>query len=277
MSEDTRRDDEGDDGPGGSDASEGPAGAGGPLADSFWRNSIDATVGVKTSFRPDFKRAIPATILAVIALLIGVRMNGLTPSEPQSFEVFGWHFTLSPGWVTLVDLLCLAVFVWAGGYAARAVWRELQRLATKRAGAAAGQAVRLLCTIVAGLAILIGAFAILQLDLRSLLLGSAITGVIIGIAAQQTLNNFFAGLVLFFARPYVAGQRVKIRAGSMGGPFTGVIVGAGMMYTVINTDDEGLISMPNAGLMAAAIGPAPPTVESAGQDDSGSDVPEIGI
>ena len=63
--------------------------------------------------------------------------------------------------------------------------------------------------------------------------------------------------MLFFARPYVPGQRVKIRSGSMGGPFIGVIVGAGMMYTLIDTDDEGLISMPNAGLMGAAVGPAP--------------------
>ena len=155
----------------------------------------------------------------------------------------------------------------AGAFAARSASRELQRVAGRRAGPAAGQAVRLLCTIGAAIAIVTGVFAILQLDLRSLLLGSAVTGIIIGIAAQQTLNNFFAGLVLFFARPYVAGQRVKIRAGSMGGPFTGVIVGAGMMYTVIDTDDEGLISMPNAGLMSAAIGPAPATVEPESADD----------
>jgi hypothetical protein len=63
--------------------------------------------------------------------------------------------------------------------------------------------------------------------------------------------------VLFFARPYVAGQRVKIRSGSMGGPFVGTIVGAGLMYTLIDTDEEGIISMPNAGLMGAAVGPAP--------------------
>src|SRR6185437_2824320 len=99
--------------------------------------------------------------------------------------------------------------------------------------------------------------AILGIDPRALLVGGAVTGVIIGIAAQQTLNNFFAGLVLFFARPYVAGQRVKIRSGSMGGPFVGTIVGAGLMYTLIDTDEEGIISMPNAGLMGAAVGPAP--------------------
>ena len=47
-------------------------------------------------------------------------------------------------------------------------------------------------------------------------MGGAITGVVVGIAAQQTLGNFFAGLVLLFARPYVPGQRVPVTSGAMG-------------------------------------------------------------
>ncbi|MEA2207376.1 MAG: MscS family rane protein, partial [Blastocatellia bacterium] len=96
--------------------------------------------------------------------------------------------------------------------------------------------------------------ALLRVELGNLLVGGAVTGVIVGIAAQQTLGNVFAGLVLLFARPYVPGQRVKFRSGAMGGPFDGVIVTAGLMYTIIDTD-EGLVSMPNSGLLAAAIGP----------------------
>ena len=84
----------------------------------------------------------------------------------------------------------------------------------------------------------------MRVDLGNLLVGGAVTGVVIGIAAQQTLGNFFAGLVLLFARPYVPGQRVKVRTGAMGGPFEGVILSAGLIYTSIETD-EGVISMPN--------------------------------
>jgi small-conductance mechanosensitive channel len=248
-----------------------------PSTEPFWRTSLPSTVRVDPSDGPHLKRAIPVGVLAILALIVGVQMDGISPPQPQTFEVFGWRFTLSPTWVTIVDLLCLLVFVWAGLVAARSIWRELQRVTERRAGPAAGQAIRLLCTIGAGVAIVIGVFSILQLNLQSLLVGSAVTGVIIGIAAQQTLNNFFAGLVLFFARPYVAGQRVKVRAGSMGGPFTGVIVGAGMMYTVIDTDDEGLISMPNAGLMAAAIGPAPVATESGRSAETDDDAGAIGI
>ena len=149
------------------------------------------------------------------------------------------------------------IFAVTGIIAGRSIARELQRVSTRRAGPAAGAAVRLVCVISDAMIVIVGCLAIMGIDPRALLVGGAVTGVIIGIAAQQTLNNFFAGLVLFFARPYVPGQRVKIRSGSMGGPFIGVIVGAGMMYTLIDTDDEGIISMPNAGLMGAAVGPAP--------------------
>jgi len=96
--------------------------------------------------------------------------------------------------------------------------------------------------------------ALLRVNLGNLLVGGAVTGVIVGIAAQQTLGNFFAGLVLLFARPYVPGQHVKIRSGALGGPFEGIITGSGLMYTTIDTE-EGLVSLPNSGLLGAAVGP----------------------
>src|SRR6201999_2417057 len=104
--------------------------------------------------------------------------------------------------------------------------------------------------------IVLGTLQLLDVDLRTLLLGGAITGVIFGIAAQQPLSNFFAGLVLLFARPYVPGQYLRIRSGSLGGPFEGTITYARLMDTNIETKDE-RVSLPNWGLLAAAIGPIP--------------------
>jgi len=82
-------------------------------------------------------------------------------------------------------------------------------------------------------------------------------------ARPVTRSLCASGLVLLFARPYIPGQRVRIRSGALGGPFEGVIIGSGLMYTTIETP-EGLVSLPNSGLLAAAIGPAP-TPEPADQ------------
>ena len=44
------------------------------------------------------------------------------------------------------------------------------------------------------------------LPIGNLLVGGAVTGMVLGIAAQQSLSNVFAGLVLLFARPYIPGE-----------------------------------------------------------------------
>jgi small-conductance mechanosensitive channel len=127
--------------------------------------------------------------------------------------------------------------------------------ARRRSLARFGNAVQIsgsnLTIVVLGL----GVLALLHVNLANLLVGGAVTGVVLGIAAQQTLGNFFAGLVLLFAHPWVPGQQVKIRSDALG-TFEGTITGSSLMYTTIDTS-EGLISLPNSGLLAAAIGPAP--------------------
>ena len=213
-------------------------------------SAIDSTA------RPDLKRAIPAVLLTLLAFIIGERLGGIGRDSPGRFSMFRHRFVVQPGYVTVIVIVLALLFVLAGTVATRSVGNELARVSQNRASVAAASAIRLICMIVGYVTIGLGLLGLLRVDLGNLLVGGAVTGVVIGIAAQQTLGNFFAGLVLLFARPYVPGQRVKVRTGAMGGPFEGVILVAGLMYTTIDTD-EGPVSMPNSGLLGAAIGPAP--------------------
>lgn len=215
--------------------------------------------------KADLKRAVPAVILALVCFVAGERLGGIGRTTAAGFNFFGRLILVRPGWVTVIVIVLSLIFVLAGVIAIRSVGNELARVSTNRAGVAAASAIRLICVIVGYITVGLGLLGLLDVDLGNLLVGGAVTGVVIGIAAQQTLGNFFAGLVLLFARPYVPGQRVKIRTGAMGGPFEGVIVAAGLMYTTIQTE-EGPVSMPNSGLLGAAIGPADePTEETATQ------------
>src|SRR3954447_21794401 len=45
---------------------------------------------------------------------------------------------------------------------------------------------------------------------QTLAVGGAFTAIIAGLAAQQTLGNLFAGLVLLSARPFRVGERVRL-------------------------------------------------------------------
>ena len=51
---------------------------------------------------------------------------------------------------------------------------------------------------------------------RTLAVGGAFTAVVLGLAAQQTLGNLFAGMVLLSARPFRVGERVRLQGGGAG-------------------------------------------------------------
>lgn len=215
---------------------------------------IDALRAIDAKAKPNLKRAVPAVLVALASFGFGDHLGGIDQTRPSRFALFGHQVDLSKDQVSLLVLAVIVLFVLAGIIATRSAAGEFARVSELRGGVAASSAVRLICRIVGYATVLLGLLELLRVDLGNLLVGGAVTGVVVGIAAQQTLGNFFAGLVLLFARPYTLGQRVKIRTGALGGPFEGVIVAAGLMYTTIDTD-EGVISMPNAGLLAAAIGP----------------------
>ena len=123
---------------------------------------------------------------------------------------------------------------------------------TALADKATAASVRLILTIVGLVVVLLVALTILHIGVSQLLLGGAITGVVLGIAAQQSLGNMFAGIVLLVARPFRAGDHVRVRSGALGGIFDGHVVSMGLTYVVFTTD-EGTMLVPNLTLLAAAI------------------------
>ncbi len=104
----------------------------------------------------------------------------------------------------------------------------------------------------------------LRINLRGLLIGGAVSGVIIGIAAQQTLGNFFAGIVLLTSGSVRVGQDVFIKSGPLG-EHAGRVLEMNLVYVHLLTD-RGVIALPNAGVLAAAIGPG--AVQASDQDQA---------
>jgi len=87
---------------------------------------------------------------------------------------------------------------------------------------------------------------------RQLVVGGAVTGVLLGIAAQQSLANLFAGLVLLFAHPFRVGDHVRFRAGALSGQIEGVITDISLTYVRLETE-EGRVLIPNAQALSAAV------------------------
>jgi small conductance mechanosensitive channel len=65
---------------------------------------------------------------------------------------------------------------------------------------------------------------------QTLVVGGAITAVVFGLAAQQTLGSLIAGMVLISARPFKVGDRVRLQAGGLAGQIEGVVASLGLLY-----------------------------------------------
>jgi small-conductance mechanosensitive channel/CRP-like cAMP-binding protein len=79
-----------------------------------------------------------------------------------------------------------------------------------------------------------------QIDLSSLLAGSAIISVVVGLALQETLGNLFAGLAIQLERPFQVGDII-----SVGQDVFGRIVQIGWRATRVENKRREIISLPN--------------------------------
>ena len=73
----------------------------------------------------------------------------------------------------------------------------------------------------------------------AILASSAIVGIVVGFAAQRTIGNFIAGLLIAFSQPIRLGDHVEIDDAS------GVVEEIGLTYTFIRLGDNDRLVIPN--------------------------------
>jgi small conductance mechanosensitive channel len=111
-----------------------------------------------------------------------------------------------------------------------------------------GFLLRLVTVIIA----LLVALRVAGLGPGTLALGGALTAVVVGLAAQQTLGNLFAGTVLLSARPFRVGERVKLQGGGI--EVEGVVSALGLLYTTFASGDDAIM-VPNSVVLGQAVTP----------------------
>ena len=80
-----------------------------------------------------------------------------------------------------------------------------------------------------------------------ILASSAVIGIVVGFAAQRTIGNFIAGLLIAFAQPIRLGDRVQIEDQN------GVVEEIGLTYTFIRVDDNDRLVIPNERIASDTI------------------------
>ncbi len=104
--------------------------------------------------------------------------------------------------------------------------------------------------------VLVGAIAlhIAGVNTSTLAVGGAFTAVVLGLAAQQTLGNIFAGVVLQGTRPFKVGEKVRLIGVGLAGSIEGTVSSLGLFHTSI-LDGKDRIMVPNNVLLSLAIVP----------------------
>jgi small-conductance mechanosensitive channel len=200
-------------------------------------------------FRPKFRRAICSALVFVAAAIAGAYDNGVKATH----RVGSNPLPVADDTRRIFALVAIGVCLVAGIITVQLVANELARLARHRGSPAAASAIRLGIQVIGYLAILVTVLGLFAVKIESVLLSGAIVSVVLGLAAQQSLGNAFAGIVLLISRPFKVGDYITLRAGALGGQYDGRISAINLMFTTMQTAD-GPISFPNAAVLSSATG-----------------------
>ncbi len=147
----------------------------------------------------------------------------------------------------------IVVFICSGIIFLRSFTATLYKIiSNRRLGVGRAAAIQLFLRVIGYLIILLGALELMNISVSKLLLGGAIVGIILGVAAQQSLANFFASIVLIITHPYRVGEEVTLFSGALGGKYEGTVMDIGLTHTRLKQADGKIVFMPNATLLAGA-------------------------
>ena len=153
--------------------------------------------------------------------------------------------------VRIATALLLATVGWRF---ARDVGRAVGPRLMRRFDPGTAATVSFLIQLVTMLAMIVVALRIVDLNPRTIALGGAVTAVVIGLAAQSTLGNVIAGIMLQASRPFRVGERVRMQGGPLGATVEGTVASQGLIYTTL-ARGNGAILVPNNSALGATIVP----------------------
>lgn len=235
--------------------------------DRMFETRSDAWAAVGLNFEIDpaalrhARQRLCITIPLLIAVIIGrnfaldhiaavQRANHIWNKQHAPTGPFhhGQWFISKPT-ITVVAVICVIILGWL-------ISRDLSRIAPaffRRMDPATAGTVGFLVRFIAVAATVLGALAVGGISLQALAVGGAFTAVILGLAAQQTLGNLFAGMVLLSARPFRLGERVRLQAGAVGGTTEGIVSGLGLLYTTLARGEDRILIPDNVVLSSVVV------------------------
>lgn len=224
------------------------------------RSEAWAAVGLETEInRQEARKALrrlPAELILLIAVIWGEsvvrdhfhKVTQHREHHKQFPPVEHWFVGETP--ITIVAVLLVLALGWL-------ISRDLAKVAPaifRRMDPSTAGTVEFTIRFVSVAVTVLAALAVGGISLQALAVGGGFAAVVFGLAAQQTLGNLFAGMVLLSARPFRLGERVRLQAGVLAGSLEGVVSSLGLLYTTLSRGDERLM-IPNTVVLSSTVMP----------------------
>jgi hypothetical protein len=186
---------------------------------------------------------------AIIALVLAAACGILASAAGRDFQWWTGRGHVVAKLVTAAATIAFCLFAIIGILALGGRMRAALQPVT---GSGHAAVVRYAIVLAGAILTLVIALALFKVPVGQLIVGGALTTILIGIAAQQSLSNVFAGIVLLLSRPFNVGESIQLRSGAMGGLLEGTVTEIGITYLRLDTA-EGPMSLPNSQVLAAAV------------------------
>jgi small-conductance mechanosensitive channel len=186
------------------------------------------------------------------------------------------HELFGRAWDDPIRIVTFLALISLGWQFARDVGRAFGPTLFRRMDPGTAGTVGFLLRLVTMLVAVLVALRVAGLGPRTLALGGAFTAVVVGLAAQQTLGNLFAGLVLLSTRPFRVGERVRLTGGALAGSIEGIVGSLGLFYTTLVSGADRTM-VPNSVILQLAVVPLrePERVEMRARFDASMSPSEV--
>jgi small conductance mechanosensitive channel len=210
-------------------------------SDAWHRVGLAMDVTQRTAKKARRQAAIILPLLAAVLVIFALR-----------HKIFG--IGANSPWETPIRVITVMALLALGWALARDIGRAVAPIFFRRMDPSTAGTVGFLIRLVTMTIAILAALAIADVNPSALVAGSAFTAIILGLAAQQTLGNLFAGMVLISARPFRVGELIRLQAGAVGGTAEGIVSSLGLLYTTLARGDD-RIMIPNTVVLSAVVVP----------------------
>lgn len=217
-------------------------------------------VGESLGVTPQAVRRARLQLLVFAPLFAGVILvwdySGTVLGLPHCVKGTGlpYHPCQTPTGTTTLQIFVVIALLILGWALARDIGRGIGPILSRSVDTATAGTAGFVIRLVGLLIALVVALRIADVSLTAIAIGASASAVVLGLAAQQTLGNLIAGIVLLSARPFRVGDTVRLQAGPLAGQIEGVVISLGLMYTTFDSGGDPVL-VPNGAVLAAAVRP----------------------